>query len=77
MSEAIIFGTPEANALAQPHLDPCPFCGESDHLSIESKRLYGKTFYYVACPCGMCGPDSRARGGAVTNWNSRKTPLFR
>lgn len=74
---AIVFGTPEANALAQPYLEPCPFCGESDGLSIEKKPLYGKTYYYVGCLCGTCGPDSQTHGGAVTNWNGRKTPQYR
>lgn len=64
-------------ALAQPHLEPCPFCGESDRIGIETKRLHGKTFYYVGCLCGTCGPDSHTRGGAVKNWNGRKTPLVR
>ena len=74
---SLIFGTPEANALAQSHLEPCPFCGESDGLSIKKKPLYGKIYYCVDCPCGTCGPDSQTHGGAVTNWNNRKSAQLR
>ena len=70
----IIFGTPEANKLARPYMEPCPFCGGSEHLSMGKGRLLGEQYFYVSCTCGARGPDEVTESAAVVEWNKRARP---
>ena len=76
---ALIFGTPEANALAEPHLEPCPFCGESSELTIGGGRDAGyHQHFYVECPfCGCRGPWTFDERETVREWNKRWQPEAR
>ena len=75
MSEPIVFGTPQANALAQPYLEPCPFCGSGALIERISSGVLG---HWVECDkCGAHGPARRNTEQARTHWNERKAPQYR
>ena len=67
----IIFGTPEANKLALPYMEPCPFCGKSEHLSVDKGRAEGEKYFYVRCDCDARGPTEMTESAAVVEWNKR------
>jgi hypothetical protein len=44
---------------------PCPFCGESDDLTVVEVAPR------VECSCGSLGPECDIESDAVDAWNSR------
>ena len=70
-------------------LKDCPFCGESDDLSLYSKWSYKTKSYFIWAECGLCGCRSKAFGSdedptesdwsntacnrAIKSWNRRVT----
>ncbi len=74
---AIVFGTPQANALISPEIKPCPFCGSTRiavmHKHDEEFRGYR---YCVECGvdmdgCGARGPSHKKEEDARRAWNKR------
>lgn len=66
---AIIFGTPEANQMTRPHLEPCPFCGSGALI-----ERFGSGFlsHWIECDkCGAHGPHRRNDQQARQSWNER------
>ena len=54
-------------------LEPCPFCGRTDCLSIDNYENNGKLWWFVACEECMCsGPVAGSEEQAVDAWNERK-----
>ena len=68
--------SPGRNSMSTPSLAlrPCPFCGESDALSI-TVSIHGKTPSFVSCEneqCEVLGPSSHdGESGAIVAWNTR------
>lgn len=63
------------------HVEPCPFCGNEEHFSLDTENTGGK---YSSVMCGECsakGPDTRTNyifktwqpwcDVAVREWNNR------
>nr|DAQ90523.1 MAG TPA: restriction alleviation protein [Caudoviricetes sp.] len=51
-------------------LKPCPFCGETEFIGVNFKRLFNMDFHYVRCwICGARGPRNLHKGKAIELWN--------
>lgn len=57
-------------------MKPCPLCHRSGpyclHVVEDDSQQFTST-YYVQCPCGIRGPISRSREGAIERWDFRPT----
>lgn len=70
---SLIFGTPEANALAAPAELPCPFCGNESTRISERRDYFGDALLCIRCnQCGAKGPEARTKNDAVRAWNTRE-----
>lgn len=54
-------------------LKPCPFCKESEFITLRFEKLFDMEFYYVSCRiCGARGPRNLYKGKAIEAWNNTK-----
>lgn len=53
-----------------PALVKCPFCDAQPEMNKPHVSL-GRTFHWVVCSCGACGPESQLESDAVALWNTR------
>ena len=52
-------------------LEPCPFCGEADYLTVPESHAAGMTWWQVECGCGAFAPTGNTKAEAIAAWNRR------
>lgn len=55
---------------AIPTIKPCPFCGHTDNLEVQSGAMDSDKCQVVCTNCGAAGPEYMTERAAIRNWNA-------